>query len=178
VLTSTPSSGLPLTAPIIAPTGTEQSIVPHHASQYTVQTFSVDVAVRRYRRVGASVTTMGLADTSGSLGHTWQAMSPHAGHHPIKPSASGRWAPPAPALQSPGYVSQCGTSRLFVEYLSLLRGWCAGLRPPTICAKSYMAYFVSTHYYMLRLQNSVLSAASTRAIYTTIYATNIITSNN
>jgi hypothetical protein len=47
----------------------------------------------------------------------------------------------------------------FVEYLLLLRGWCAGLRPPTICAKSYMAYFVSTHYYMLRLQNGVLSAA-------------------
>jgi hypothetical protein len=38
--------------------------------------------------------------------------------------------------------------------------------------------FVSTHYYMLRLQNGVLSAASTRAIYTTIYATKIITSNN
>jgi hypothetical protein len=65
-----------------------------------------------------------------------------------------------------------------VEYLLLLRGWCAGLQLPTICAKSYMAYFVSTHYYMLRLQNVVLSAASTRAIYTTIYATKIITSNN
>jgi hypothetical protein len=47
-------------------------------------------------------------------------------------------------------------SRNYVEYLLLLRGWCAGLRPPTICAKSYMAYFVSTHYYMLRLQNTEL----------------------
>jgi hypothetical protein len=53
----------------------------------------------------------------------------------------------------------------FVEYLLLLRGWCAGLRPPTICAKSYTTYFVSTHHNMLRLKNGVLSAASTRAIY-------------
>jgi hypothetical protein len=51
-----------------------------------------------------------------------------------------------------------------VEYLLLLRGWCACLQPPTICAKSYMAYFVSTpHYYILRLQNGVLSEASTHA---------------
>ena len=28
----------------------------------------------------------------------------------------------------------------FVEYRLLLRGWCAGLRPPTICAKSSKAY--------------------------------------
>jgi hypothetical protein len=33
---------------------------------------------------------------------------------------------------------------MFVEYLLLLRGWCAGLRPPTICAKSSKAYNENT----------------------------------
>jgi hypothetical protein len=38
----------------------------------------------------------------------------------------------------------------FVEYLLLLWGWCAtSLRPPTICAKSYKAYNVSTCYYRI-----------------------------
>jgi hypothetical protein len=32
----------------------------------------------------------------------------------------------------------------FVEYLLLLQGWYAGLRPPTVCAKSSKAYNVYT----------------------------------
>jgi hypothetical protein len=32
----------------------------------------------------------------------------------------------------------------FVEYLLLLRGWCAGLRPSTICAKRSKAYNENT----------------------------------
>jgi hypothetical protein len=53
----------------------------------------------------------------------------------------------------------------FVEYLSLLRGWCASLRPPTICAKSYQAYNVSTCYYRIKQQNGMSLAASPHAIY-------------
>jgi hypothetical protein len=40
--------------------------------------------------------------------------------------------------------------KTFVEYLLLLRGWCASLRPQTICAKSYKAYNVSTCYYRIK----------------------------
>jgi hypothetical protein len=40
----------------------------------------------------------------------------------------------------------------FVEYDLLLGRWCAGLQPPTICAKSYMAYNAFRHYYRIKLQ--------------------------
>jgi hypothetical protein len=35
-----------------------------------------------------------------------------------------------------------------------------GLQPPTICAKSYMAYNAFRHYYRIKLQNGVLLAAN------------------
>jgi hypothetical protein len=47
----------------------------------------------------------------------------------------------------------------FVEYLLLLRGWRASLRPPTICAKSYKAYNVSTCNYRIKQQNGMSLAA-------------------
>jgi hypothetical protein len=53
----------------------------------------------------------------------------------------------------------------FVEYLLLLRGWCASLPPPTICAKSYKAYNVSTCYYRIKQQNGMSLVASPNAIY-------------
>jgi hypothetical protein len=56
-------------------------------------------------------------------------------------------------------------SNSFVEYLLLLRGWCASLRPPTICAKSYKAYNVSTCYDRIKQQNGMSLAASPHAIY-------------
>jgi hypothetical protein len=36
----------------------------------------------------------------------------------------------------PHTKGSCEMFRLFVEYLFHYKCWCAGLRPPTICAKS------------------------------------------
>jgi hypothetical protein len=49
---------------------------------------------------------------------------------------------------------------LLLNIILLLGRWCAGLQPPTICAKSYMAYNAFRHYYKIKLQNGVLLAAN------------------
>jgi hypothetical protein len=42
------------------------------------------------------------------------------------------------------HITHRANSESFVEYLLLLRGWCAGLRPPIICAKGSKAYNENT----------------------------------
>jgi hypothetical protein len=49
---------------------------------------------------------------------------------------------------------------LLFNIILLVGRWGAGLHPPTICAKSYMAYNAFRHYYRIKLQNGVLLAAN------------------
>jgi hypothetical protein len=49
--------------------------------------------------------------------------------------------------------------------LNIYRYYGAGVQPPTICAKSYKAYNVSTCYYRMKHQNGMSLAASPHAIY-------------
>jgi hypothetical protein len=52
------------------------------------------------------------------------------------------------------------TLAVLLNIILLLGRWCAGLQPPTICAKSYMAYNAFRRYYRIKLQNGALLAAN------------------
>ena len=54
----------------------------------------------------------------------------------------------------------CRKRIILLNIILLLGRWCAGLQPPTICAKSYIAYNAFRHYYRIKLQNGVLLAAN------------------
>jgi hypothetical protein len=142
----------------------------------TAKPINVLVPRSKFPKAGAAVSTAARERECVAVYDVWGKLYPSCtGRNDVccgeKNSRVSKSTTPsltisAPQEESRAYRKGEGRSVLcFVEYLLLLRGWCASLRPPTICAKSYKAYNVSTCYYRIKQQNGMSLAASPHAIY-------------